>query len=274
MKLTTLPIDAILPPVVPMRAELDEAAFAELVADVRRRGLLQPIVVRPEGAQFRVIAGARRWRACQEAGLLEVPATVREVSDEQMVEEMIVENLHRDAVPPLDEGRTFAIWLEGTGGAVEDLARKISKSPSYVSSRLALLGMPADVQDALRRGRVSLSVARELARCAHDGDRAFYLHHALDGNATTDLVRRWVSEANFRRHEAPDGSTPAAPGPLVASPPVLMASCDWHRGQVPLDRTLRFTVCGDCYTLLLNIREEAERLERTRGGGDPHAHGE
>lgn len=258
----TLSPDEILPPLVPVREDMDAEAFRELVSNIRDHGLLQPLVVTPVDGKHRIIAGYRRWRACIAAGMTEIPVIVHAASEQDEVELMLAENLHRENPNPLDEARIYAILQEARGLSASQIAGRINKSDTYVSTRLAVFHGPADVREALRAGRINLSVARELARCARDEDRSFFLQHATSGGATADTVRRWVSEAALRRSQI--SGQPVAPGAAVPldAPPVMMATCEWGAHQVPMEQTLSFRVCGDDYAFLLTLRDRIRANER------------
>lgn len=262
MEHRTLSPDEILPPLVPIREDMDAEAFRELVSNIREHGLMQPLVVTPVDGKYRLIAGYRRWRACIEAGLTTIPVVERVASEQDEVELMLSENLHREDPNPLDEGRVYAILQEARGLTIAQIAGRINKSEGYVGTRLAIFHGPADLREALRAGSISLSVARELARCTHDGDRAFFLQHAVSGGATADTVRRWVSEAALRRLQVTE--RPVAPGAAVPldAPPVMQATCEWGGHQVPMEQTLSFRVCGDHYGFLLALRDRVRADER------------
>ncbi len=272
--LLTLSPDQILPPLMPMREELDEERYHELVASIRARGIIEPLIVTPAEGRYRIVAGFRRWRAAQDAGLLELPCIVRELSDEDALLEMGDENFHREPVAPLDEARYFAVLQEAFGKSVAEVARAVHKSPQYVANRLTVLHGPDDVREALRDGQISLSVALELRRCLHDEDRRFLLGHAISGGATTDLVRRWVVEAIRTRERAPAAAAGQVVEVITAAPDVIMAACEWHRAQVPMDRTLSFRVCGDCYVFLGQLRDRVTAdADDTHGGTPDASHG-
>lgn len=257
MRFLTLSPDQVLPPLVPMRLGMDDEALRELVADVKAHGVRVPITVIPAVGGYRIAAGHRRWLAAQQAGLAEIPAVVKELDEEGEVGEMLAENLHRENPNPLDEARVFAIFQEATGRTIADVAAYVHKSPAYVANRLRILHGPDDVVQALRDGLINLSVALELERCTHDGDRQFLLSHAISGGATATTVSRWVRDQAAQRARAPE--TAGAPVEVVqiVHHDVLMTPCEWHRGPTPLERSLSFRVCGDCYQELLKVREAA-----------------
>ncbi len=257
MRFLTLSPDQVRPPIVPMRDGMDEESLHELVEDVRAHGVRVPITVVPCPGGYRIAAGHRRWLAAQQAGLAEIPAVVKELDEEGEVGEMLAENLHRENPNPLDEARVFAIFQEATGRTVAEVAAYVHKSASYVANRLRVLHGPDDVTQALRDKLITLSVALELERCTHDGDRQFLLAHAISGGATAATVSRWVRDAAAQRASTPAATGAPAEVVQIVQRDTIMAGCEWHRGQVPMERTLGFRVCGDCYTELLKIREAA-----------------
>ncbi len=269
MKLQTLSPDQIKPPLVPARDAMDDEAFRELVADVREHGVRQPVTVVPAEGGFRLVAGHRRWLAAQAAGLATLPAVVKELDDAGEIGEMIAENLHREQLSPLEEGRVFQIYLEAFDKTTAEVASLVHKSPAYVASRLRILHAPDDVRQALREGGINLTVALELERCTHDGDRRFLLTHAVSTGATGDTVGRWVREYAIERQRQPEAPPGAASTILLQTPAVMMGACDWGKHQVPLNSTLSFNVCGDHYTFLCRLRDQVEAQEK----GEPGAAG-
>lgn len=255
-----LPTDLLLPPAVPMCTERDPQKFAELVADVRANGILQPIIVSPEGDRYRVMAGETRWLAAQEAGLATVPVVVKDYTALQAALVTAKENLLREDVPPLDEGRYFAHLQDGHGLSEEEIAQLIHKSASYVHTRLRTLRLAVDVQDALRAGRISLTVALELGKVLADSDRAWLLHHASSGGATAEVVRGWVAEVNARAKLAVAGAEVAVVNHSQPPQVEMRGTCEWHRHQVPLDRLIKLAVCVEGYNDLMAVRTELDKM--------------
>ncbi len=263
----TLSPDQIDPPLIIAREQMDPARFEELVADVKAHGLEQPIIVTRHAGRFRLVDGYRRWQACQRAGMVEIPCVLKDLDEAGEVETLLRVALHREDFNPVEEGKMFAVMHEGLHLTVDGIAQQVGKSPSYVAARLAIVHGPEDVREALRTGEITLSVARELLRCQRDDDRDYFLGFAKGGGATADTVRRWITERALQR-----ASTPAPPDPgaiVSAAAPYqpIMGSCEWHRGAVPLDGTLSFRVCGQCYQALTALRDDMERQDREREGG-------
>ena len=132
------------------RVHFDEAALAELTASILAIGVLQPILVRPEGSdRYQLIAGERRWRAASRAGLQMIPAIVRVTDDVSSVEQALVENLHRQDLTPLEEAAAYQQLLEDFNMTHEQVASKVGKSRSAITNALRLLGLPPSIQSLL-----------------------------------------------------------------------------------------------------------------------------
>lgn len=147
------------------RQVFDEDALEELTFSIKEIGLLQPIVIRRrdgEGAPFELIAGERRWRASQAAGLQVIPAIVRETADDDMLREALLENLHRAQLNPLEEAAAYQQLLADFGGTQEELAQRLGRSRPQVANTLRLLKLPPAVQRRVAAGVISAGHARAL----------------------------------------------------------------------------------------------------------------
>lgn len=155
-----VPLTAIRPNPWQPRQEFAAETLAELAESIRAQGILQPLVVRRRGDGYELIAGERRWRAAQMAGLTEVPVLVREVDDRTALELALVENLQRENLNPIEEAQGYAQLLEQFGFTQEEAARRVGKSRAAVANALRLLKLPAEVQAHLRAGRLSSGHAK------------------------------------------------------------------------------------------------------------------
>lgn len=141
----------------------DAGPSGELVASIMEKGLLEPIVVRPMGDIFEVVAGNRRLEACKRLKIGRIPCHIVELDDREAFEVSLTENLHRKTLNPIEEGSAFKKYVEALGyGSASELARRIDKSPSYVSRRIALLSLPKDVRDQLLLRGAKVGIAEEL----------------------------------------------------------------------------------------------------------------
>jgi ParB family chromosome partitioning protein len=160
--LVEVPVAEITPNPHQPRVHFDEETLSELAASITQLGVLQPLLVRPIQGGYQLIAGERRWRAAQRAGLASVPAVVRDSDDVSAVEQALVENLHRDDLTPLEEAAAFQQLIEDFELTHDEVARRVGKSRSAITNTLRLLGLPPAVQHLLADGRLSAGHARAL----------------------------------------------------------------------------------------------------------------
>jgi ParB family chromosome partitioning protein len=161
--LSEVPVSAVSPNPNQPRVHFDEESLTELSASITEMGVLQPILVRPlaDGA-FELIAGERRWRAAQRAGLTTIPAVIRLTDDVSSVEQALVENLHRQDLTALEEAAAFQQLLDEFGLTHDQVATRVGKSRSAITNSLRLLGLPPAVQHLLADGQLSAGHARAL----------------------------------------------------------------------------------------------------------------
>ncbi|MGB0681333.1 MAG: ParB/RepB/Spo0J family partition protein [Magnetovibrionaceae bacterium] len=160
-----VPIEYLKPSRFQPRQTMELDALEELAASIRDKGVLQPILVRSleaDAETFEIIAGERRWRAAQQAGLHAVPVVVKDMDDQEAMEIALVENLQRQDLSPLEEAEGFRSLMEEFSHTQEDLARAVGKSRSHVANTLRLLGLPDGVKVYLGDGRLSAGHARAL----------------------------------------------------------------------------------------------------------------
>jgi len=160
--LLSLPIEAIERCAEQPRKRFEEAKLEELAASIREMGVLEPILVRREGGKYKIVAGERRWRAAQRAGLREIPAVVREANDREAFEIALVENLQRTDLNAIEEAEAYEILVSDHGMTQEEIAKRVGKERSTVANALRLLKLPAEVRDAVRDGKLDMGHARAL----------------------------------------------------------------------------------------------------------------
>jgi ParB family chromosome partitioning protein len=160
----TLPVGQLVPNRRQPRSRFDEAGLDELAESIRTQGVIQPIIVSPLDANiYTIIAGERRWRAAQRAGLAEVPVVVRQLRDDrQLLELALVENLQRTDLDPIEEAEAYRALADDFGLAHEEIATRVGRSRSAVSNALRLLRLPVSVQEMLRAGELTVGQARPL----------------------------------------------------------------------------------------------------------------
>lgn len=161
----TVPVENIVPnPEQPRRA-FSEEAMSELAASIREKGVIQPLIVRPDPGgsdAFQIVAGERRWRAAQRAQVHELPVIVRDFDDTEVLEVAIIENIQRADLNPVEEALGYRQLMDRFGHTQEQLASAMGKSRSHIANLMRLLGLPDEVLDMLRDGRLSAGHARAL----------------------------------------------------------------------------------------------------------------
>ncbi len=186
-----IPVSAIHPNPLQPRQKFSESALNELSQSIRDNGILQPLLVRRRGNEFELIAGERRFRAAQKAGLTEVPVTVRDIPDEQLLEIALVENIQRENLNPIEEARAYRRLTDEFGLTQEQVAERVGKDRSTVANSMRLLQLPAEVQDDLESGNLSAGHARALITLVEDREKI-----AL----AQDIIRQRLSVREAERH--------------------------------------------------------------------------
>lgn len=207
----SLPIELLRPGQYQPRRHFDEEAIRNLVESVRERGVLQPLLVRPlpgtdAGAQtYEIIAGERRWRAAQLAGLHEVPVVVRSLTDREALEVALIENIQRQDLTPLEEAEGYQRLMGEFAHTQEDLARAVGKSRSHVANMLRLLGLPDAVKALVQDGSLSMGHARALLTAANPLELAKeVIRRGLSVRQTEQLAKAGPLPARTPVPKAPD----------------------------------------------------------------------
>ncbi len=205
--LATLPVSRIQPGRYQPRTRMDEQALAELSASIRTQGLMQPLLVRPIGGErYELIAGERRWRAAQMAGLAQVPALVREVPDEAALAMALIENIQRENLNPMEEAAGIQRLIDEFRMTHEQAADAVGRSRSATTNLLRLLKLVKPVQEMVMQGKLEMGHARALL--ALDGARQVEAAHAVAARGFSvreaeSLVHRLLrGVASHRRRKA------------------------------------------------------------------------
>ncbi len=198
-----VPIEFLRPSPFQPRRHFAEEELDALAASLREKGLLQPLLVRPAPAGapgYEIVAGERRWRAAQRAGLHELPVIVRELADREVLELALVENLQRADLGPLEEARAYRRLIDEFGHDQEELAELVGKSRSHVANTLRLLALPAEVAHLLESGAITAGHARALLGAPDPvALAAEVVRRQLSVRETEALVRARASAATARR---------------------------------------------------------------------------
>ena len=206
-------VDRLTPNALQPRAQLDDARLEELARSIKSNGVIQPIIVRKTGDRFQIIAGERRWRAAQKAGLLRVPVVVRDVvagQERSLLEMALVENIQRENLNPIDEALAYRRLSDEFHLTQEDIATKVGKDRASVANFLRLLKLPDEVRADVAAGTLSMGHARALLALADEADQR---------RLARDVIARHLSvrETESLAKKIAEGAKPsvdAAPRPV------------------------------------------------------------
>ncbi|MCC7008247.1 MAG: ParB/RepB/Spo0J family partition protein [Acidobacteria bacterium] len=210
-----LDIDLLAPNPRQPRTQFDEHQLDELAESIRVHGVIQPVLVRRAGDRYEIIAGERRWRAAQRAGLLRIPVVVRDVADDQVLQVALVENIQRENLNPIEEAQAYRRLADELQLSQEDIAAAVGKDRATVANYMRLLRLPVEVRSDLAAGALSMGHARTLLALADE---------AAQRRIAREIVSRGLSvretEALVRREQAP----PAPPPPVKKVDPNTRAA--------------------------------------------------
>lgn len=187
-------IDLIDPNPEQPRTRFGETALDELAASIRSNGIVQPIVVRRHGERYQIVAGERRWRAAQRAGLRRVPVTLREISDEKLLEVALIENIQRQELNIVEEARAYRKLLDNIGFTQEELSERVGKDRSMISTALRLLRLPEAVLEFIENEKLTAGHARTLL-VSDDAEKQIEVARAIvDFNLTVREAERMMKK--------------------------------------------------------------------------------
>jgi ParB family chromosome partitioning protein len=210
-----VPIEAIRPSPFQPRRRFAETELDGLVQSIREKGVIQPLLVRPvegegsePGTDFELVAGERRWRAAQRAGLHEVPVVIRPFGDSEVLEIALVENLQREDLTPLEEAEAYSRLMHEFGRSQAEVAETIGKSRSHVANTLRLLALPSTVKQQLEEKALTAGHARALLAAPDPAALAGeVVRRGLNVRATEMLVRRRAARPEPRERRPRDADT-------------------------------------------------------------------
>jgi len=193
-----LELDLIDPGSEQPRMRFDEEALERLAVSIGEHGVVQPVLVRRKGGRYELIAGERRWRAAQKAGLSTIPVIVKEVADSDLLEIALTENVQREDLNPIEEAQAYQKLIERVGLTQEALASRFGRDRSYITNYLRLLRLPEDLQRLVEDGRLSTGHARTVLGLPHIDQQRRVARHVLEKGlsvrATEVLVKKHLDE--------------------------------------------------------------------------------
>ena len=207
----SLPVGHLSPNRFQPRTDFNDTGMEELTESIRQQGIVQPVVVTSSpGEGFTIIAGERRWRAAQRAGLEEVPVIVKEVDDDrQLLEMALVENLQRADLNAIEEAEAFRSLQQAFGLSQEEIGVQVGRSRAAIGNALRLLGLPEEIQDMLRDGRLTAGQARPLLTVTDEEQQLELAHRAIkEGLSARQLEALTRGDRPPRKRPTPKGVDP------------------------------------------------------------------
>ncbi len=178
------------------RKAFSEEAIATLAESIQQYGMLQPILVRPMGLNYQIVAGERRWRAARMIGMDEVPVIIRELSDEETAAIALIENLQREDLNPIEEASGYAMLMERFHMTQEEVAKRVGRSRSAVANALRLLKLPTDIKFLVEDGDLSAGHARALLAIRDPNVLAETALKAADGKLTVRAIEKIAAKSS------------------------------------------------------------------------------
>ena len=250
---TDIDIDLLEPNAFQPRGPMDDARLDELAQSIKSNGLIQPIVVRRAGERFQIIAGERRWRAAQRAGLLRVPVVVRDVppgAERSVLEMALVENIQREDLNPIEEALAYRRLLDEFNLTQEAVAEAVGKDRASVANHLRLLRLPGDVRAEVASGRLTMGHARALLALQSETEQR---------RASQDVIARGLSvreTESLVKKAASEEARPAA----AAAPPDVHTRAAEERLRLALGTRVRIVRHGSRGKIEIDFGSEDELI--------------
>lgn len=215
-ELIDLDIDRLSPSEVQPRSVFKESKLEELAQSIRQNGIIQPLVVRRTGERFQIIAGERRWRAAQKAGLHKIPCVVRNTTEDNLLELSLIENIQREELSPIEEANAYKSLLEKPGVTQEQVAQRVGRDRSSITNALRLLKLPIEIQRLVEEEKISMGHARALLSVGSDEHQRSLAREITNRSLSVRQTEILCKKHHDQVSGSPRG-TPAAADPDAAN---------------------------------------------------------
>lgn len=234
-----------------VRMDIDPDGLEDLAQSISEIGLLQPILVAADGDRYEIVFGHRRWLAYKRLGLSSIKSIVREMSQQEIGIARATENIARADLTPIEEAATYKNLLEEYGLTLEQVSKKMAKTPGTIKRRMDLLRMPPVLQKAVHKKQISMTVAEELWSIADPASLDYYLLFAIDNGCTREVARQWAKDwkDSQRRSQTVDdegGGRDLSPH----EPRPTFVPCDICNEPANLNETKFFRTCPGCFSAI------------------------
>ena len=185
------------------RKHFDQEKITELAQSIKEKGVIQPIIVRKHNGKYELIIGERRFKAAQFAQLTNIPAIVKDSSNEELLEMALIENIQREDLNPLEEGLAYKTILERDRITQETLSRRVGKSRSYIANMIRILELPDDIQDYVSRGTISVGQAKALLSLRSRSEQDVLVRRIINEKLTVREVERITKKSDVIKDTTP-----------------------------------------------------------------------
>lgn len=257
--LETIHISKIQPPDDPIRDKIDPNGINELADSIKQRGLLQPLLVTQDGDGYKIVAGHRRYLACVQLGLSEVDCYVYSpLTEEDKTIDMAHENLIRENLNIIEEAKLIKSLVYDNARGVEEVAKILSKSPTWVDNRIEILEWPQEVLDALEKGAINIAVAKELAKIKNESQRQSILDSAIQYGVPARVVKQWIDDFSVTDYLNQKKISRETGGLIAAGTGPLTMPCKVCQNKFEMNLLRHVWLCPDC---MMGVNHLAEAVQ-------------
>ena len=222
-EISDIEIDLIRPGHQQPRTTFDQSKLEELAQSIRTSGIIQPLLVRPRGGLFELVAGERRWRAAQLAGLPRIPAIIREIPDDKLLELALIENIQRQELNPIEEANAYKRLIESLNLTQDEVAQRVGRDRTFVTNYLRILKLPSEIQLLLESEKLSFGHARALLGLGDVILQRRYAQKIVKHNWSVRETERRI------KHAPKDAAAPSKQLPKQSDPNVRAAEARLRR---------------------------------------------
>lgn len=240
-----------------------EEKLEELAASIRANGIIQPIVVRRNEDRFQIIAGERRWRAAQRAGLLKIPCIIKNISDDNVLEISLIENIQREDLNPIEEANAYSRLLERLHVTQEEIARRVGKDRSSITNSLRLLKLPAEIQKMVEDEKLSMGHARALLALESSDEQMSAASEIIDKGLSvraTEAMMKKRRDGVVEESEQPDEPVVQVQKEVQSADPNILAAETKLSRRLLAPVKIKFTPSGGAIEIRFTSNDDLTRL--------------
>jgi len=240
-------------PEILLHPETDLKTLEELASSIREQGLINPIVIRPKGSRYQLVAGYRRYLACKKFGITTIMARIIYMNDAQALLTSATENIQRKDLDPIAEGKLYLRLIEELGIGTKEVGEKVGKSESYVRARLALLDQPKEIQELARGGKLKLGIVPYLSKVKDLEERIMVAGDIAKRGYTIESAKYVINAFLEIRKKMKERKPQEALKKAREEP---LGTCEWCKEKRKVRWFRRIVVCDGCYRRLIFLWEK------------------